>query len=220
MRLPLPLIIFVGPPGCGKGTQAKLLDPYFQQISTGELLRSSLKDKTLYGAELEGVLGRGEFVSDELVFNILKDRLSALSCEKGIILDGFPRTVAQAEMLENFYKTSEIKQKKVILFSIPFTILIQRIEGRFSCSTCQAPYNDYLNLPKKKGICDHCGGTTFMRRQDDSRAVLEKRLKGYDEETSLLENYYSDMICKVNASLPVHELHEKICEKLGVEPLL
>jgi adenylate kinase len=213
MNSDLSLYIFTGPPGCGKGTQAKLLAPYsFFQISTGDLLRSALAQDSKRAQNLKKTIGSGGLVDDEIVFELLKEALTQIPQQKSVILDGFPRTLEQAKMLEEI----DVSCKKVVNFKINDEILYQRITGRFSCTSCFALYNDFTKPTKKQGVCDACGEKNFSRRLDDSRDILKNRLQSYHNETMLLEKYYSD-IMNMDASLSVDDLHKEICRRLNIQ---
>lgn len=186
------IIILFGPPGCGKGTQAALIKKNFEfpHLSTGDMLREAVKNNTETGQLAAKIMEQGKLVSDEIVINIIKERIVKDDCEKGFILDGFPRTLSQAEALDKMLKNLNRHVKLVIEFAVNDNVLIERIAGRFSCKDCGAGYNDLTLIPKKEGVCDICGGHNFIRRKDDNKETTLKRLEAYNEETMPLLPYY------------------------------
>jgi len=186
------IIILFGPPGCGKGTQASLINKEnnYPHLSTGEMLREAVRSKTETGLKASKTMEEGKLVSDNIVINIIKDRIEHKDCDAGFILDGFPRTLSQAKELDSMLSLKNLLVDLVIEFSVDDLVLINRIEGRFSCSECSAGYNDYTKLPKKAGICDQCGSSNFIRRKDDKKEVVSKRLEAYNKETLPLLPYY------------------------------
>ena len=188
------IIILFGPPGCGKGTQASLIakENYYPHLSTGDMLREAVKFKTETGLIAAKIMEEGKLVSDDIVVNIIKDRIEQKDCENGFILDGFPRTIAQAKELDNMLLEKELLVNLVIEFSVNNEVLLNRIEGRFSCNDCGAGYNDHTRMPLKDGICDDCESSNFIRRKDDNKETASKRLESYNEETLPLLPYYKD----------------------------
>ena len=188
------IIILFGPPGCGKGTQASIIAKKnsYVHLSTGDMLREAVKNKTSTGMKAAKIMEEGKLVSDEIVINIIKDRIVQKDCEHGFILDGFPRTLSQAKELDNMLSLNHIIVDLVIEFAVNDKILLSRIEGRFSCSECGTGYNDESKMPLKEGICDECGSSNFIRRKDDNRETASKRLESYNRETLPLLPYYKD----------------------------
>jgi len=196
-------IIMLGPPGAGKGTQAKLLAETLgiPQISTGDILRDNVARKTELGVKAKDVMGRGDLVPDELVCDMVADRLLQADCARGFILDGFPRTVRQAEWLDaQLGKMREGKDEEgqkacaapvVIALVVEYNHLLQRLTGRRSCPTCGLIYNVYYQPPKVPGICD-VDGTTLVARPDDAEEVIAERLKAYERLTLPLVAYYGE----------------------------
>ena len=187
-------IILLGPPGAGKGTQAAHICEKFNipQISTGDMLRDAVKSKTEIGLKAANIMEEGKLVSDEVVIGIIKDRIAKHDCFNGFILDGYPRTLSQANELDNMLGKQNLKTDIVLEFSVNNEVLISRIEGRFSCADCGAGYNDQSKLPIKEGICDQCGGGNFIRRKDDNRETVSKRLEAYNKDTLPLLPYYKE----------------------------
>lgn len=181
-------IVFLGPPGSGKGTTASLLEPKLgiPHISTGELLRDNISRKTALGMEAEKYISKGDLVPDEMILDIIKERLKEDDCKKGFMLDGVPRTVPQAEALENM-----IDIDIVIDIEVPDDIVIKRNSARESCTECGKIYNKRTMRPEKEGVCDVCGGR-LEGRADDRPDVIKERLSVYREKTAPLIEYYEN----------------------------
>ncbi|MGC2424947.1 MAG: adenylate kinase [Nitrospirota bacterium] len=184
-------LILLGPPGAGKGTQAKdLVQKYgIPQISTGDILRKNLADKTTLGLEAKKFMDKGELVPDSVVVGIVKERLKEDDCKKGYILDGFPRTVPQAEALDAALADMKTPIDKVLSIEVPDSELVKRLGGRRTCRGCQAGYHVAFKPSKKEGVCDSCGGELYQR-DDDKEEAITNRLKVYQASTSPLINYY------------------------------
>lgn len=174
-------VVFTGAPGCGKGTQARILKErtHICHLSTGEMLRQFAQKDTSLGHELKARLERGEFASDEMIIEMVKSRIAEQDCEHGFILDGFPRTLPQAEVLEDILSDVGIKLNAVLEIQVPDEIIMERILGRYACMQCGAGYHDKFQKPKVYGVCDACGGTEFARREDDNRITVQNRLVNY-----------------------------------------
>lgn len=184
------VIIMLGAPGAGKGTQAvRLSDKYdFPQISTGDLFRENLKNNTPIGQKAKSYMDKGELVPDEIVLDMLFDRLSKCdNCSKGYILDGFPRTIAQAEAFEK--RVGNDANIIALNLEVPDEMIVERLSGRITCKQCGAPYHRQANPPKQEGICDRCGGP-LIQRDDDKEEVIRKRLQVYHEQTAPLKEFY------------------------------
>lgn len=181
-------IIMLGAPGAGKGTQAAVLCEHFgiPTISTGNMIREALKNGTEMGLKAKSFMDKGELVPDEVVIGIVKERLSEDDCKKGFILDGFPRTIPQAEALD----TMGVDIKYVINIDVPDENIIKRMSGRRVCENCGRPYHIESLKPQKDGVCDDCGGTLVQRKDDHPDTVLA-RLKIYHKETEPLADYYA-----------------------------
>ena len=180
-------LIFLGAPGAGKGTQAEVVSENLgiPQISTGNILREAAKNGTEYGLKAKAAMDAGALVSDEIVIGILKERIAEDDCKKGFILDGFPRTVPQAEALD----AMNIQIDKVIEISVPDETIKQRVSGRRVCEGCGASYHVEFKPSKVEGKCDKCGAATIIRKDDQPETVIE-RLKTYHEKTAPLKDYY------------------------------
>lgn len=185
-------LILLGPPGAGKGTQAAELTAKhgLVQLSTGDMLRAVVKAGGEVGKRAREIMDKGGLVSDEIVIKIIKDRIAQPDCERGFILDGFPRTLPQAAALEKLLKGMKKTLDAVIEFKIDDAILIERISGRYSCAKCGAGYHDRYKQTKAPGVCDNCGSKEFIRRADDNADTVKNRLMAYYRETSPLIGYY------------------------------
>lgn len=174
-------VVLTGAPGCGKGTQARLLKEkaHICHLSTGEMLRAEAAKKTPEGLALKEVLDKGGFATDEMIINMVSKRIDEDDCKNGFILDGFPRTLPQAEVLEKMLSEKGIKLNAVIEIQVPDEIIMERILGRYACMKCGQGYHDKFQKPKVYGVCDVCGGTEFYRRIDDNRATVQNRLVNY-----------------------------------------
>ena len=185
-------LILLGPPGAGKGTQAKSIAAKhgLVQLSTGDMLRAAVEAGSPVGRRAKAIMDRGDLVPDEIVVEIVAARLDGSDCKGGVVFDGFPRTLAQASALDAVLKRKERKLDAVIELKVNDDQLVDRIAGRFTCATCGAAYHDRFRQPKTAGVCDVCGGGAFVRRPDDSAETVRRRLMVYYRETSPLIGYY------------------------------
>lgn len=186
------VLILLGPPGAGKGTQARMLEEDFGlvQLSTGDLLRAAVAAGTEAGKKAKAVMESGQLVSDDIVLAILKDRMAQPDVAKGIILDGFPRTAAQASSLDELLAAAGQKVNAAISLDVDDEAMVGRVSGRFTCGDCGEGYHDEFKKPATAGTCDKCGGTTFKRRADDNAETVRERLKAYHAQTAPLIAYY------------------------------
>lgn len=210
-------IVLLGPPGAGKGTQAvKLVDKYnIPHISTGDIFRKNLKEKTELGLKAKEYMDKGLLVPDNLVVDIVKDRLMENDCNNGFLLDGFPRTVEQAEALEKELENLKINLNGVINIEVKDETLIDRLTGRLVCKSCGATYNAKFNKPKKDKVCDICAGELYTR-EDDKEDTVKNRLKVYKNQTQPLIDYYEKkgMLTTIDGELGSDIVFVKICEAL------
>ncbi len=206
-------LILLGPPGAGKGTQAtKVMEKYdIPQISTGDLLRDAVKKGTEQGIKAKEYMDSGALVPDSLVIEILKQRLAQDDCKKGYILDGFPRNIEQAKMLED----EDIKIDLVVNFEVSTDSVVSRISSRWTCKNCDAVYNTETMPPKQEGICDKCGKELYQR-DDQKPEAVKKRMEVYDDKTKPLIQFYSErnMVKNVNAEPMPEEVFSKVTEIL------
>jgi len=188
-------LVLLGPPGAGKGTQARMLRELagIPQISSGDLLRAAVHEKTPFGLEAASYMDRGELVPDDLVLNLIDTRLGAADAKQGFILDGFPRSVAQAEALRAMLMKRRGKSvDRVIALNVPDEEIVRRISGRRTCTKCGAMYHLVSGPPRKPGVCDKCGGELYLR-EDDSETTVRTRLNVYNATTRPLLEYYGGL---------------------------
>jgi len=184
-------LIFLGAPGAGKGTQAREVSNQFAipQISTGDMLRAAVKKQTAMGLAAKAKMEAGELVPDEVVCGIVEERIGEPDCAKGFILDGFPRTIAQAEFVDRMLEAKGRGNPQVLNIKVDQDVLMKRLTGRRTCSVCGEIYNVYFNPPKKEGVCDKDGGK-LAQRADDNEETIRQRLVAYEKQTSPLIDYY------------------------------
>lgn len=189
------VIILLGPPGAGKGTQARMLEERFGlvQLSTGDLLRAAVAAGTPAGLAAKAVMEAGGLVSDEIVLAILKDRMAEPDVDKGVILDGFPRTAGQAAALDALLAAEGRGVSAAISLEVDDEAMVGRVSGRYTCAACGEGYHDEFKQPASAGVCDKCGGTAFKRRADDNAETVRERLSAYHAQTAPLIAHYRAM---------------------------
>lgn len=206
-------IILLGPPGAGKGTQANKIEEEFgiPQLATGDIIRLAIKEGTEWGKKAESFVREGQLVPDEVVIGIVKERLSRDDVRRGFILDGFPRTLKQAEALETMLQDLGITIDAVLYFDIPAEELVRRLSARRVCENCQTPYNLISSPPRNDEVCDRCGGK-LVQRPDDTPEVIRKRLAVYEEQTKPLVEFYAKkgLLRVVPSSGTIEETYAKV----------
>ena len=216
-------IVLIGPPGAGKGTQARMLQQTFgiPQISTGDLLREAVREGTALGQQARAYMDAGELVPDQLVTAMVAERLQRPDCATGFLLDGFPRTIAQAEALAAELAQHQQRLDGVISLVVPRAELVERLSGRWVCRDCGAMYHERFSPPQRSGVCDRCQGVLYQR-SDDSAATVNARLEVYERATALLLSYYRDhgLLRETDGSGKPEEVLRRITTALGVSPSL
>jgi adenylate kinase len=212
-------IIFLGAPGAGKGTQAAVIAARYSipKLSTGDMLREAISSGSELGAQVEQIMSAGNLVSDEIMIKIIDDRIQRVDCERGFILDGFPRTIPQAEALEKILNCGEEKRVAVLFLDVEQEKLIQRLSGRYSCKKCGKSYHKTLNHTKVEGVCDDCGSTEFLYRSDDNEDAVRNRLKVYYQQTAPLISYYEQAgkLVKIDGSDSIESITNAIEQNLN-----
>lgn len=211
-------LLIMGRPGAGKGTQAVNIKEYYNipHISTGDMFRAAIKNQTKLGMLAKSYMDQGALVPDEVTIGIVEERLLEADCKDGFLLDGFPRTIAQAEALDKFLNSNGIKLDAVLDVNVPVEILVRRMVGRRVCKGCGATYHVEFNAPKVEGICDNCG-TQLIQRADDTEATAVNRLQVYDNQTAPLLEFYSkkNILKTVNGDQSLSKVFEDIKVVLG-----
>jgi adenylate kinase len=212
-------IILLGPPGAGKGTQAQRLqtDVGMIQLSTGDMLRAAVKSGSALGKQAKGIMDAGKLVPDELMVGLIEDRIAQPDAAKGFILDGFPRTEAQAEALDKMLTKSGKKLDKVVEMEVDEKALTERVVGRFTCAVCGTGYHDKFKRPKVEGVCDVCGSKEFTRRKDDNAETMKTRMAAYRAQTEPLLPYYraKGVLKTVDGMAAMDEVYRQICAVLA-----
>ena len=189
------IVVLLGPPGAGKGTQARRIEDKMGlvQLSTGDMLRAAVAEGSALGQLAKSIMEAGDLVPDDLMIDLISERISQADCANGFILDGFPRTTAQAEALDTMLGDRTMSLDKVVSISVDEDALVERIIGRYSCADCGAGYHDTFQQPKSEGICDQCGGKKFSRRKDDNCETVLTRLNTYHQQTApIIPHYEAD----------------------------
>ncbi len=211
-------LILLGPPGAGKGTQAKLLEEKFNlvQLSTGDMLRAQVAKGDSFGLKLKEIMDSGNLVTDDLMIDLISKRILEPDCIHGFILDGFPRTVAQAEALDDMLTANNTDLKAVIQIVVDEDALVDRITGRITCRDCGATYHKTNNPPAVEGVCDACGGNNLYQRSDDTEEAVKSRLAAYHANTAPILPYYEakDMLKTVDGMGGIAEVAAEIAKIL------
>ena len=215
-------LILLGPPGAGKGTQAKRIQDKLGlvQLSTGDMLRAAVAAGTDLGRQAKDIMARGALVPDNLVVQVIAERTGAADCQTGFILDGFPRTLGQAEALDALFRERGKTLDVVVELAVKDEELIGRITGRYTCAKCGEGYHDKFKQPKQAGVCDRCGAKEFVRRPDDTEGTVRSRLDAYHTQTAPLIDYYRSRGClkTVDGMAPIDEVSRQIDAAMGVKP--
>ena len=212
-------LILLGPPGAGKGTQAKKLtdERGLVQLSTGDMLRAEVASGSPLGVEAKKIMDAGQLVSDAIVIGMIDGRTNKPDTAKGVIFDGFPRTVAQAEALDAMLAKKGKKIDAVVELKVDDAALVERISGRFTCAKCGTGYHDKFARPQKDGVCDKCGSTEFTRRADDNAETVKARLVAYNQQTAPILPYYraKGVLHSVDGMADMSEVARQIDRVLG-----
>ena len=211
-------IILLGPPGAGKGTQARLLQDKhgMVQLSSGDMLRASIKNGEPLGLEAKQIMDSGKLVPDDLMIRMIDVRIDQPDCAKGFILDGFPRTVPQAEALDQMLTAKGKRLDAVIQLTVDEPALIARVSGRYTCAKCGTGYHDSFKPTKRAGVCDNCGSTEFTRRADDNAETMKTRLQAFQEQTAPILPYYQGrgLLKTVDGMAPMEQVFDAIEQAL------
>jgi len=209
-------VILLGPPGAGKGTQAKLLQEACSilQLSTGDMLRAEVAADSDLGKQAKEVMDAGQLVSDDVLIGMISNRIDQPDCVNGFILDGFPRTTPQAEALDQMLDVKGLKIDHVIELAVDDEAMIKRITGRYTCKKCGAGYHDEFQTPSVDGVCDKCGGNEFSRRDDDNETTIRSRLSAYNEQTAPIIAYYRDnnALDKIDGMADIDQVAKQLAE--------
>ncbi len=212
-------LVLLGAPGAGKGTQAKRLREKHSivQLSSGDMLRAEIASGSELGRNAKGLIDAGALVPDQMIIDMIAERIDADDCADGFILDGFPRTTRQAEVLDTMLAGRDIALDHVIEIKVDDEAMVQRVTGRYTCAECGAGYHEVFQRPKVDGVCDICGGTRFTRRSDDSAQTVRARLKAYHEQTAPLLSYYGKkcMVRSVDGMAPIDEVTRQLDRIVG-----
>ena len=211
-------IILLGAPGAGKGTQAKRLEERYRmvQLSTGDMLRAAVASGSEVGRQAKEIMDAGQLVPDDLVIRMISQRIDEPDCAKGFLLDGFPRTTAQAEALDAMLAEKGLKLDAVVQIRVDEEALVERITGRFTCANCGAGYHDRFQRPRSEGVCDRCGSTDFVRRDDDNEETVRKRMEAYRAQTAPILPHYEaqGLLLGVDGMADIDEVTEQLYKVL------
>ncbi len=211
-------IILIGPPGAGKGTQAKrMIDRLgVPQISTGDMFRAAVKDGTPMGVKAKGYMDRGELVPDDVVIGVVEERFAKPDCQKGFVLDGFPRTLEQAKALDGLIEKMGSQLDHVVVIEVPDDNLVERLTGRRTCKGCGYMHHIRFDAPAVEGVCDKCGAELYQR-DDDQEVTIRQRLETYHAQTSPLIEYYSakDIVRTIDGTQGMQDVQAAVKEAIG-----
>jgi adenylate kinase len=211
-------VVFFGPPGAGKGTQARLLEQKFGacQVSTGEILRKAVREENPLGKKAADYLDRGDLVPDEVMVKLVAERLREPDCQGGFILDGFPRTITQAERLEQMLNGSGLGLKSALCLHAPNDVIIKRLSGRRTCKKCGNLHHMIFNPPAQPGKCDRCGGGLYQR-EDDREEMIAARLRVYENQPAPLKQYYRKrgLLKEINGVGKVEDVGKRVLRAVG-----
>lgn len=215
-------LVFLGAPGVGKGTQAEQVSSKFgyPKISTGDLLRDAVRNKTVLGIQAKAFMDQGQLVPDSVVIGLVKEKLNEPATVKGFVLDGFPRTVAQAQELDKILKEKGQRLDRVINVMVPRSEVVRRLSGRRSCPKCQAVFHTESAPPAREDVCDRCG-TTLIQRNDDRKETVETRLTVYDEQTAPLIAYYRErgLLSDLDGAGPIEQVQRRLVDLFAAQGL-
>jgi adenylate kinase len=211
-------LVLLGPPGAGKGTQAERIAAKYgiPHLSTGDMLREAVAADTEVGRRAKAIMDAGQLVPDEVMNQLVAERLAQPDAARGFVLDGFPRTLAQAEALDDLLKQRGQRLDAVLELAVDDDALVERISGRFACPRCGAGYHDRFKQPQVEGVCDVCGGREFVRREDDKPETVRARLKAYHEQTAPLLPYYRNkgLLITVDGMAEIDDVSAEVFEKI------
>lgn len=211
-------LVLLGAPGAGKGTQAKRIVHEFGivQLSTGDMLRAEVSSGTAIGKQADEIMKAGQLVPDDVIIGLIDSRLNSEDCRRGFILDGFPRTLAQAVALDAMLASKRLELDKVISIEVDDEAMVERISGRYTCARCGEGYHDRFKQPKVQGVCDVCGSTEFVRRADDNAETVRQRLNSYHSQTEPIIAYYDKqaLVRRIDGMRAIDEVTEEIVAAL------
>ena len=213
-----PRVVLLGPPGAGKGTQAKLLQDEFGavQISTGDILRKAVADQTPLGQQAAGFINSGALVPDSVIVNLVAERLKEPDCARGFLLDGFPRTIPQAESLDEILKNAGQNLNCVLSVQVAQDVIVERLAGRRTCRQCGTLWHVVFSPPKVEGVCDRCGGELYQR-EDDKEQTIANRLQVYEKQTAPLVQYYRErgLLRAIDGTGEIDQIRARVIGALG-----